>query len=62
MVVYEGDGRDGAGGGGDVCRQDKTRDVSGNFHSIIRRQRSVSRQGVRDEQRAEGGVGREEEE
>jgi hypothetical protein len=62
VVVYEGDGRDGAGGGGDVCRQDKTRDVSGNFHSIIRRQRSVSRQGVRDEQGAEGGVGREEEE
>jgi hypothetical protein len=62
VVVYEGDGRGGGGGGGDVCRQDKKRVVSGNFHSIIRRQRSVSQQGVRDEQRAEGGVGSEEEE
>jgi hypothetical protein len=36
--------------------------VIGNFHSIIHRQHSVSRQGIRDEEGTEGGVGREEEE
>ena len=42
--------------------KDKKRVVIGNFHSIIHRQHGVSRQGIRDEQGDEGGVGREEEE